>query len=49
MTNVLAKNQNIPNNGMDSVIPNGDNQAPKNTVVAMDAIINMLMNSAKKK
>ena len=42
-------NQNTPSHGHASVIPKGDNHAPKNTVVAMAAIMNILMNSAKKK
>lgn len=42
-------NQNTPIQGIDSVIPKGDNHAPKNIVVAMAAIINMFINSAKKK
>jgi len=35
MTNVFPKNQNTPNHGIESVIPKGDNQAPKNIVVAI--------------
>ena len=49
MTKVFIKNQNTPSKGMLSVIPKGDKYAPKNTVVAMEAMINILINSAKKK
>ena len=49
MAKVFIKNQNTPSKGMFSVIPKGDKYAPKNTVVAMDAMINILINSAKKK
>ena len=47
--NVFPKNQKTPNNGIDSVMPNGDNHPPKKTVAAIAAIMNMLINSAKKK
>ena len=46
---VFPKNQKIPKIGIDSVIPKGDNQPPKNTVAATAAIMNILINSAKKK
>jgi hypothetical protein len=46
---VFPKNQNTPNQGIDSVIPKGESHAPKNMVVAIDAIMNMFINSAKKK
>lgn len=49
MANVFIKNQNTPSNGILSVIPKGDKYAPKKTVVAIAAMINILMNSAKKK
>ena len=44
---VFAKNQKTPNQGIDSVIPKGDNQPPKNTVAAIAAIINILINRWK--
>ena len=48
-TIALAKNQNTPSQGIESVMPKGDNHAPKNTVVAIAAMMNMFINSAKKK
>ena len=40
-------NQNTPNQGNDSVMPNGERYAPKNIVTAIAEMMNILINSAK--
>ena len=50
IANTFTKNQiDSGNQAIPSVIPNGDNQPPKNITTAMEAIINIFINSAKKK
>ena len=50
MINTFIKNQiDSGNQAILSVIPKGDNHPPKNNTTAIEAIMNILINSAKKK